>query len=149
LYIGKFKLEVKMSFGVNGAAAVAGESKRIAAGKWLMISASIGAAAAFGGSVEAVRNAGAETFWVESWRMGGLFVFAGLFLMLAVKPRNLPGVWEAVFFHKVLMAVLAAFNPQVKDALVSGIIDAVLAVFILSAYILSKGWLSWKRAGGE
>jgi len=133
-----------MSFSSKESVASAGNSKRITAGKWLMISASIGAAAAFGGSVEAVRNAGLETFWVESWRMAGFLVFAGLFLMLAVKPRNLPGVWEAVFFHKVLMAVLAAYNPQAKDALVSGIIDAVLAVFILSAYILSKGWLSWK-----
>lgn len=113
-------------------------------GKLLMIAASIGALSAFIESMGVVRQAATETFWVESWRMGGFLVFAGLFFMLAIKPRMMPGIWELVFFHKLFMVVMAVKHPEYNEAALAGIIDAVLLLFITSAYILLKGWLSWK-----
>lgn len=44
----------------------------------------------------------------ESWRMYGFLVFAGLFVLLALRPRRSPCVWELVVFHKTAVAVTAA-----------------------------------------
>lgn len=65
----------------------------------LMLLAALGALVAFAGSVGTATAAGSETV-VEAWRTYGFLVFAGLFVLLALRPRHYTGVWELVIFHK-------------------------------------------------
>jgi hypothetical protein len=111
-------------------------------GRGLIWLAALGALSAFA----AVKSATPETIWVETWRMFGFLVFAGMFVLLALRPRNSAGVWELAFFHKAAMAVSALFLSSAKGAALAGTIDAVLAILIAIAYILTRGWMAWKSS---
>ena len=113
-------------------------------GRGLMALAALGALAAFYASINAVRLAPAETVWVETWRMFGFIVFAGLFGLLAVRPRLSAGVWELAFFHKLAMGVSALFLTGAREAASAGLIDAVLALLIAIAYVLTRAWTAWR-----
>lgn len=112
----------------------------------LMWLAALGALSAFASGFAGVNNATPETIWVETWRMFGFLVFAGMFVLLALRPRASAGVWELAFFHKTAMAVSALFLSSAKDAAMAGTIDAVLAVLIAMAYIFARGWMAWKSS---
>ena len=114
-------------------------------GRGLMWLAALGALAAFASSLGAVNSATPETIWVETWRLFGFLVFTGMFVLLALFPRNLSGVWELAFFHKAAMAVSALFLSGAKGAAVAGTIDGVLAILIAVAYICTRGWMAWKN----
>ena len=113
-------------------------------GRALMVLASVGALAAFASSIGAVRSASDTGVWVETWRMFGFLVFAGLFALLALRPRLSAGVWELAFFHKAAMAISAALMPGAREAASAGAIDAVLAAVIALAYLCTRGWWSWR-----
>jgi hypothetical protein len=113
-------------------------------GRGLMVLVCLGALAAFASSMGAVRAASSETAWVETWRMFGFLVFAGMFALLALRPRLSAGVWELAFFHKSAMAISAVVLSGARGAAAAGSIDAVLAVLIAAAYFLTRGWLSWR-----
>lgn len=115
-------------------------------GRGLMWLAALGALAAFTSGFAAVNNAAPETVWVETWRMFGFLVFTGMFVLLALRPRNSAGIWELAFFHKTAMAVSALFLSGAKEAAMAGTIDAVLAVIIAIAYILTRGWMAWQSS---
>ena len=66
----------------------------------LMLLAAFGALSAFLGSIGTATAAGSDTVVAETWRMYGFAVFAGLFVLLALRPRHYAGVWELVIFHK-------------------------------------------------
>ena len=114
-------------------------------GSGLMWLAALGALTAFASAFAAVKSATAETIWVEIWRLFGFLVFAGMFVLLALRPRNSAGVWELAFFHKAAMAVSALFLSGAKGSAMAGTIDAVLAVLIAMAYVLTRGWTAWKN----
>ena len=113
-------------------------------GRGIMVLAALGALAAFYGSIATVRAAPPETVWVETWRMLGFVVFAGLFGLLAIRPRLSAGVWELAFFHKLGMAVSALVFTDASEAAVAGSIDAVLALLLAVAYVLTRGWTAWR-----
>ena len=113
-------------------------------GRSLMALSSLGALVAFYGAIASVRAAAADTVWVETWRMFGFLVFAGLFALLAARPRLSAGVWELVFFDKAAMGVSMLLLPGAKDAVSAGSVDAVLAVLIAIAYVCTRGWRSWR-----
>jgi hypothetical protein len=115
-------------------------------GRGLMWLAALGAFSAFASAFAAVKSATPETIWVETWRLFGFLVFAGMFVLLALRPRNSAGVWELAFFHKTAMAVSALFLSDAKGAAMAGTIDAVLAVLIAMAYIFTRGWMAWKSS---
>lgn len=115
-------------------------------GRGLMWLAALGALAAFASGFVAVKDATPETIWMETWRMFGFLVFTGMFVLLALRPRNSAGIWELAFFHKTAMAVSALFLSGAKEAAMAGTIDAVLAVIIAIAYILTRGWMAWKSS---
>jgi hypothetical protein len=54
----------------------------------LMLLAAFGALSAFVGSVGTATAASPETVVVEAWRTYGFAVFAGLFVLLALRPRR-------------------------------------------------------------
>jgi hypothetical protein len=113
----------------------------------LMLIASVGAIFAFIGAVSTVIDAGSAVAVVETWRMLGFLVFAGLFLILALRPRGYPGIWELAIFHKGGMAVIAMMlaRGDATDAGSVAVFDGILVVMIIAAYMLSKGYTSWQR----
>jgi hypothetical protein len=115
-------------------------------GRGLMWLAALGAFFAFVSAFAAVNNATPQTIWVETWRLFGFLVFTGMFVLLALRPRSAAGVWELAFFHKAAMAVSALFLSGAEGAAMAGTIDAVLAVVIAMAYVLTRGWMAWKSS---
>lgn len=112
----------------------------------LMLLATLGALSAFAGSVGMATAAGPETVMVEIWRMYGFLVFAGLFLLLALRPRRYVGVWELVFFHKGALSVTAALiGGGASGAPTVVLIDGILAAITVAAYFLARGYTGWKR----
>jgi hypothetical protein len=114
-------------------------------GRGLMWFAALGAFSAFASAVPTVASAASDAIWVETWRMFGFLVFTGMFVLLAVRPRNSAGIWELAFFHKAAMAISALILSGAKDAAMAGTIDGVLAVLIVIAYFLTRGWTAWKK----
>src|SRR5690606_7293500 len=122
-----------------------GRRDRVAA--VLMYLAAVGAFVAFIGAIPAVRDADSATVLVESWRMLGFLVFAGLFALLAARPRHYAGVWELAFLHKAGMAVTALLllDGDAEGAGSIASIDGALAVMILLAYVLARGHTAWRN----
>ncbi|MBN2041027.1 MAG: hypothetical protein JW864_13365 [Spirochaetes bacterium] len=83
------------------------------------------------------------TVWIETWRMFGFLVFAGMFALLAWRPRSSAGIWELVFFHKAAVGISSFFLSNSQEAISSGPIDIVLSILIVAAYICTRGWQSW------
>ena len=106
--------------------------------------AALGALGAFAASIAAVRGAGPDSVWLETWRMFGFVVFAGLFALVAWRPRRIPGVWELAFGHKLAMAVASLLLAPAPEARVAGLVDAALAGLIAVAYISTRGWRAWR-----
>jgi hypothetical protein len=113
-------------------------------GRGLMWLAALGAFSAFVSAGATVNSAAAETVWVETWRLFGFLVFTGMFVLLALRPRNSAGIWELAFFHKMAMAISAIFLIGADGAVMGGTTDAILAVLIALAYILTRGWRAWR-----
>ena len=114
-------------------------------GRGLMWLAALGAFTAFVSAFTVVNSATAETIWVETWRLFGFLVFTGMFVLLALRPRNSAGVWELAFFHKAAMAISVLFLSGAKEAVMAGTIDGVLAILIAIAYLCTRGWTAWKN----
>lgn len=116
----------------------------------LMLLAAFGALCAFVGSIGTATAAGTETVVVEVWRMYGFVVFAGLFMLLALRPRHYAGVWELLIFHKGAMSVTAALvGGEATAALVVAVVDGILAAMTVAAYFLAKGYTGWARLRGD
>jgi hypothetical protein len=111
----------------------------------LMVLAGLGALASFVGAIGAVAKAGPDTIVVESWRMLGFLVFAGIFALLAFRPRTLPGLWELSIMHKAGMALIAAATGDAKDAVSTAVADGVLAALLVTAYVLARGFTAWRK----
>lgn len=80
----------------------------------------------------------------ETWRLFGLPVFAGLFLILATHLRQMKGVWELVIANKLALAVAGATFVSGADGGSDFVyVDGVLAVLLVAAYTLSQGWTAW------
>ena len=112
----------------------------------LLIFAALSAVFAFVTAIGYVQSATPTTVVAEIWRMYGLLVFAGLFTLLAVGLRRFTGVWELVIFHKAATAITAAFSigPAVPEASTIAVVDGVLAVVTIIAYLLARGFAGWR-----
>lgn len=87
---------------------------------------------------------------VEAWRTYGFLVFAGLFVLLAVRPRHYAGAWELVIFHKGATSVTAALvGGRAAAASTAAVVDGVLATMTMVAYFLAKGYAGWARLRGD
>ena len=113
-------------------------------GRALMGLAAVGAVFAAGGGLGALAHASPQTSWLEAWRALGFVMFAGMFALLALRPRRSPGLWELAFFHKAALAVTALFVRS-AEARAAGPTDGVLALLLLAAYLLTAGWRGWRR----
>ena len=113
--------------------------------RWIMLFCALSAIIAFISGFENVVAASTNQKIVELWRLLGFMVFAGIFTLLAFNPTRYVGIWELVIFHKLAMAVsaLVLMKDNAEEAGFIGLIDGSLAVLILIAYFLSKGYASW------
>src|SRR5262249_35624259 len=76
-------------------------------GRVLLWIAAAGAAGAAVSAISTVLGAGGTTKVVETWRLHGFVVFAGLFVLLALRPLAYRGVWELAVFNKLALTVTA------------------------------------------
>ncbi len=97
-----------------------------------------------------------ERINVETWRMFGYLVFAGLFTLLGLFPRRMTGIWELVLFHKAGVALFLAYfvrpDPAANVSFVDNadsiiLVDTALAVTTLFCYLLTNGWRAWSARG--
>lgn len=66
----------------------------------LMITLGIASVGAFATPALTFESFAPERVNVETWRMFGYLVFAGLFTLLGLFPRRMTGVWELVLFTR-------------------------------------------------
>ncbi|MFD5892498.1 MULTISPECIES: hypothetical protein [unclassified Streptomyces] len=85
-----------------------------------------------------------DRLMVEGWRTFGYFVFSAMWAMLAYRPRHVPAIWELVILHKVAAAVLAFTILDTTEGMQSSITDSTVAAFTIFAYIVCRGWESWR-----
>jgi hypothetical protein len=112
--------------------------------------AAAGAGASAAASVSTILQASGATTMVETWRGYGYLVFAGLFVLLALRPHRYRGVWELVIANKVALAATAlAFAARGGIAGTGSIIiwDGGLSVLLIAAYVTCRGWSRAPEAG--
>ncbi|KND33137.1 hypothetical protein [Streptomyces acidiscabies] len=113
-------------------------------GRGLLVLAALSTVGAFILGITLTRDAPDSRIWVEAWRTSAFLVFAGLFALLAAAPRGHRGVWELVIGQKTALVVFAAVVGDVNEARASGVIDLCLVVVVIAAYVLCRGWDSWR-----
>ena len=122
--------------------AVPGRERAAQALLWLAAVAAAGSAVS---AVSDVAAAGGTTRVVETWRAYGFLVFAGLFVLLALRPHGYRGVWELVIANKVALTVTALAYASSGGIAGTGTIigwDGGLSVLLVAAYVLSRAWAS-------
>jgi len=126
------------------------------AARVLLVLAAAGALVAVISAIGSVADAGPATRMVETWRLLGFGTFAGLFALLAYRPRYYAGVWELAIANKFALALFGlAYGAGTKDASNVLTSDGTLALLLVVAYVLSRGWRAWStlrvidRLGGQ
>lgn len=113
-------------------------------GRILLLVAALAAVAAVVTGAPALGETGPETLIVETWRVAGLGVFAGLFALLAYRPLHYAGVWELVVANKLVLTVVAlSAAPDTTDAGITAAVDGSLTAVLVAAYLLCRGWRAW------
>jgi hypothetical protein len=120
--------------------------RRLASGLLAVAAISVLGSAAGGIAHLATADPGLKV--LEAWRAYGLVVFAGLFTLLALRPRGMPGVWELAIFHKAALTLTAlawhSAEPPVADAATVVTVDGALTVLLVAAYLLTRAWTAWR-----
>lgn len=113
-------------------------------GRIILVLCAAGATIAAAASIGLVADAQGEAQAAETWRLAGLPVFAGLFLILARAPRAVAGLWELVIANKVALVVAGStYLSDTDGGNEFVIVDGVLVVLLVAAYALSRGWTAW------
>jgi hypothetical protein len=112
----------------------------------LMLVSALGALYAFITAIGAVQTATPATQQVETWRLFGFLMFAGVFVLLSLWPRRLPGLWELTIASKVGLTVVEALliGNHAVGAQAAAIADAILSALLVAAYLLSRGYTAWR-----
>jgi hypothetical protein len=99
---------------------------------------------AFADGVNRMVNASDDRLWVEGWRTFAYLVFAGLFALIALRPRGQRGLWELILGHKTALVVFAVVLGGVPEARLAGLVDFALVLLTAMAYVLCRGWRAWR-----
>lgn len=106
----------------------------------------VGALFATAGAVGEVADAEGTAQLAETWRLFGLPVFAGLFVILAAAPRRVAGLWELVIANKIALVVAGAtFLSDVEGSNDFVFVDGALVILLVVAYALTQGWNAWSN----
>lgn len=99
---------------------------------------------AFADGVHRMMLASDDRIWVETWRTFGYVVFVGLFALLALRPRNMPALWELVMAHKFAVSVFGLWlGNAIPEVSLAVKMDLVLVALIAASWVLCRGWMSW------
>jgi hypothetical protein len=120
-------------------------STRDRIGRILLALLAVSTLGAFATGIVDILAAGPDTLVVQSWRATGYLVFAGLFALLAARPRDAAWVWELVVVQKAAVTVIGFANIGAADAVFKSSVDLVLVVVMTIGWVLCRGWLSWHR----
>lgn len=71
----------------------------------LMVVAVVLTVVAFADGIRRMGIAATDRIWIETWRTFAYMVFAGLFALLALRPRNSPAIWELTYGHKLAVVL--------------------------------------------
>ncbi|MGJ9372505.1 hypothetical protein [Nesterenkonia sp. CF4.4] len=123
-------------------------SRRRATGRTLLIVSALGAAGFAGWSLAQLQLSTPETFLSDAWHAFGLIVFAGLFALVAWRPRAYPGLMELTIVHSIGMFVLAFTNQDAAGATATMILHGLLALALLIAYVVLGCIKAWGRQPG-
>ncbi|MEV4847012.1 hypothetical protein AB0K20_27795 [Micromonospora matsumotoense] len=115
-------------------------------GRGLAALAALATGVAFVNGVLLTINAGDDRLFIEGWRVSSFGIFAALFALLALRPRQAAGVWEVVLVGKAALVVFGALIGDVPEARLSAVIDFGLVTVVAAAYVLCRGWLAWRPA---
>ncbi|MET8909449.1 hypothetical protein [Micromonospora sp. NPDC004551] len=114
---------------------------RLRLARILLIIATVSAFGAAVAQIQVVFDAGGATKVVETWRLYGFVVFAGLFALLAVRPLGNLTVWLLVIMNKLALTVTGlAYQAHGGIAETGPIItwDGGLTVLLLAAFAVSR-----------
>lgn len=115
--------------------------KRDRAARIILGLCALGALIATASTIGAVADAEGATQVAETWRLAGLPVFAGLFVILARAPRRIAGLWELVIANKLALLVAGAtFLSGTDGGREFVFVDGALVALLIVAYVLVKGW---------
>lgn len=124
--------------------------------RFLMIALSVATLGAFANAAAEFGTLPPDRLIVGTWQMLGFAVFAGLFALLAIWPRRMPGLWELILLHKVGVTLMnigfigTVSGPMPSDNPTAVVmIDGTLVVVTLLAYVLAKGWRAWSMRSAE
>ena len=118
-------------------------------GRGLMVFAAVATLVAFANGVRIMVDVPDDRLLSEGWRTFAYLVFAGLMALLAAAPRGHSGVWELVLLHKIAVTVFAFSIGDVPEAQTTGLIDLGLVATTGVAYVLCRGWYSWRTITPE
>ncbi|MFE2032821.1 hypothetical protein ACFXBB_06045 [Streptomyces scopuliridis] len=113
-------------------------------GRGLMALNSVVTFAVFINGFFLMADASDDRMMVEGWRTFGYLVFSAMWAMLAYRPRQVPAIWEMVIFHKVAATVLAFTILDTTEGMQSSVTDSTVAALTIFAYIVCRGWQSWR-----
>ncbi|MBX7268633.1 hypothetical protein KIF24_23175 [Micromonospora sp. Llam7] len=116
------------------------------AGRALAAVASLATVVALVNGVLLTINAPDDRLFIEGWRVSSFAIFAGIFALLAIRPRQSAGVWELVLAGKTALVVFGVMIGNVPEAQLSAVIDFALVAVVATAYVLCRGWLAWRPA---
>lgn len=101
-------------------------------------------------AVTTASDADTATEAVETWRMVGYVYFAGIFMLLALAPRQLCGLWELTIVAKLALPLAGAtFLRGSTDAGTFVVVDGIVTVVLIGAYVLMARWRPPPRIGGR
>lgn len=131
----------------TAAAASTGAPTRRAdlAGRALLSLCALSGTVAFADGVTRTATASPELVLTEFWRTAAYLVFAGMWGLLAAWPRSQRGMWELIVLHKAVVTVHALMALDLPGAAQTALVDGVLAAATAAAWVLCRGWLSWRR----
>lgn len=116
------------------------------AGRALLVVAALIAAGTAGFELARLGGSADATLISDAWRACGLVVFAGLFALVAWRPTSYPGVLELSILHKAAVALIAVNNTQAADAWGVAVVDGIIALALIAAYLLLGCYRAWKPA---
>lgn len=110
----------------------------------LLVISALGAIVSLWAAADAVREADLSLQVTAVHDLFSFPVYAALFLLLAWRPRGLPGVWEILIAQKAIVGLVLLIGYRDADgATFTGTIDVILAVILATAYLAARGWQAW------
>jgi hypothetical protein len=115
-------------------------------GRALLALCALSTTVAFADGVTRVTAAPAEWVLTEFWQTAAYLVFAGMWALLAARPRSQWGIWELIVLHKALVTVHALLVLELPGAARTAWVDGALVATTVTASVLCRGWLTWHRS---